>query len=143
MRQRWSWRSGSDRVRPVTLVCIFNAAGTYIYIAVGRDMCVLTTAQEMRDLDRYAIETIGIPGVVLMENAGKAVARLLRERFPRPVPPSSHRNRQQWRRRFCHRPVTWLLPVGGCYCLSRRTGGEDNSGDANFLRGLPADGNPQ
>lgn len=44
----------------------------------------LTTAQEMRDLDRYAIETIGIPGVVLMENAGKAVARLLRERFPRP-----------------------------------------------------------
>src|SRR5690606_15216649 len=38
----------------------------------------------MRDLDRYAIETIGIPGVVLMENAGKAVARLLTDRLPRP-----------------------------------------------------------
>ncbi|MEW9033093.1 MAG: hypothetical protein AB2404_10285 [Planifilum fimeticola] len=45
----------------------------------------LTTAQEMRDLDRYAIETIGIPGVVLMENAGKAVARLLTDRLPRPA----------------------------------------------------------
>jgi hydroxyethylthiazole kinase-like uncharacterized protein yjeF len=44
----------------------------------------LTTAQEMRDLDRYAIETIGIPGVVLMENAGKAVARSLTDRLPRP-----------------------------------------------------------
>lgn len=44
----------------------------------------LTTAQEMRDLDRYAIETIGIPGVVLMENAGRAVARLLTDRHPRP-----------------------------------------------------------
>ena len=44
----------------------------------------LTTAQEMRDLDRYAIETIGIPGVVLMENAGKAVARLLTDRIPHP-----------------------------------------------------------
>lgn len=33
----------------------------------------LLTANEMRDLDRRAIEEIGIPGVVLMENAGRAV----------------------------------------------------------------------
>ena len=30
--------------------------------------------EEVRSLDRYAIETLGIPGVVLMENAGRGVA---------------------------------------------------------------------
>jgi NAD(P)H-hydrate epimerase len=43
---------------------------------------VLTAAQ-MRDADRRTIEEIGLPGAVLMENAGAAVARALRERFPR------------------------------------------------------------
>ena len=33
--------------------------------------------QEVRELDRLAIERYGIPGVVLMENAGANVARLL------------------------------------------------------------------
>jgi len=33
----------------------------------------LATAAEMRELDRYAIEDVGIPGVVLMENAGRGV----------------------------------------------------------------------
>ena len=31
-------------------------------------------AEEMRALDRAAEEEIGIPGLVLMENAGRAVA---------------------------------------------------------------------
>ncbi|OHB26642.1 MAG: hypothetical protein A2X84_07475 [Desulfuromonadaceae bacterium GWC2_58_13] len=39
-------------------------------------MKVLTAAQ-MRELDRTAIEDIGIPGVVLMENAGRGAAELL------------------------------------------------------------------
>lgn len=34
----------------------------------------VVTAEEMREIDRRAIEVIGIPGVVLMENAGRAVA---------------------------------------------------------------------
>ncbi|HEX9859693.1 MAG TPA: NAD(P)H-hydrate dehydratase [Nitrospirota bacterium] len=34
----------------------------------------LATASEMRELDRQAMEEYGIPGVVLMENAGRAVA---------------------------------------------------------------------
>ena len=33
----------------------------------------LVTAQEMQDLDRITIEEVGVPGVVLMENAGQAV----------------------------------------------------------------------
>ncbi|MDN4593661.1 NAD(P)H-hydrate dehydratase [Polycladomyces subterraneus] len=44
----------------------------------------LVTAQEMRDLDRYTIEHIGIPGVVLMERAGLAVAQAITEHFAQP-----------------------------------------------------------
>src|SRR5438132_11682537 len=40
------------------------------------------TASQMRDADRRTIEEIGIPGAVLMENAGAAVARALRARWP-------------------------------------------------------------
>jgi NAD(P)H-hydrate epimerase len=40
----------------------------------------LVNAQEMRELDRHTIETLGIPADTLMENAGRAVAdELLRE----------------------------------------------------------------
>jgi len=46
------------------------------------------TAAEMRDADRRTIEEVGLPGAVLMENAGAAVAETVRARFPgrrRPV----------------------------------------------------------
>lgn len=39
------------------------------------------TAQQMRDLDQYAIDTVGIPGLVLMENAGRGAFDLLKERL--------------------------------------------------------------
>ncbi len=45
-------------------------------------MKILTSAQ-MQDVDRTAIEEIGIPGVVLMENAGLRIVRALKGRFPR------------------------------------------------------------
>lgn len=41
----------------------------------------LYSAAEMVAADRFAIDTLGIPGVVLMENAGRACARVLEERF--------------------------------------------------------------
>jgi hydroxyethylthiazole kinase-like uncharacterized protein yjeF len=41
------------------------------------------TADEMRRADRLTIEDVGLPGPVLMENAGAAVARVAAERFPR------------------------------------------------------------
>ena len=34
----------------------------------------LVTTEQMRSLDRAAIDDYGIPGVVLMENAGRSVA---------------------------------------------------------------------
>jgi ADP-dependent NAD(P)H-hydrate dehydratase / NAD(P)H-hydrate epimerase len=42
----------------------------------------VTTAAEMRQLDRLASELSGIPGVVLMENAGAQVARILWQEYP-------------------------------------------------------------
>jgi ADP-dependent NAD(P)H-hydrate dehydratase / NAD(P)H-hydrate epimerase len=38
-------------------------------------------AARMREADRRTIEDVGLPGVVLMENAGAAVASVVRERF--------------------------------------------------------------
>jgi hydroxyethylthiazole kinase-like uncharacterized protein yjeF len=49
--------------------------------AGGAAMKILTSA-EMRAVDRAAIEGLGIPGVVLMENAGLRVVRALKARFP-------------------------------------------------------------
>ncbi len=44
-------------------------------------MKILTAAQ-MRKIDRISIEKLGIPGMVLMENAGRNLLRLLEEKFP-------------------------------------------------------------
>ena len=41
----------------------------------------ILTADAMREVDRLAIEEIGIPGMVLMENAAIAVADAIAERF--------------------------------------------------------------
>ncbi len=42
----------------------------------------LVTASEMRELDRRAIEEVGIPSLVLMENAGRSTYQILRREFP-------------------------------------------------------------
>jgi len=41
----------------------------------------LVYGNEMQELDRYTIEEFGIPGLILMENAGRGVTELLLERF--------------------------------------------------------------
>jgi NAD(P)H-hydrate epimerase len=40
------------------------------------------TAEEMRTLDRDTIEEVGVPGVVLMENAGRGAVCVLSQTFP-------------------------------------------------------------
>ncbi|MCL6582880.1 MAG: NAD(P)H-hydrate dehydratase [bacterium] len=42
----------------------------------------VVTGQQMQALDRYTIEEIGLPGVVLMENAGRQVVAKMLEHFP-------------------------------------------------------------
>lgn len=44
-------------------------------------MKYVLTADEMREMDRRTIESFGIPGRVLMENAGRGATRLLQETF--------------------------------------------------------------
>ena len=43
---------------------------------------VIVTADEMREMDRRTIEAFGVPGRVLMENAGLGATRILLKRFP-------------------------------------------------------------
>lgn len=42
----------------------------------------LVSAAEMRELDRRAIQEVGIPSLVLMENAGRTTYEILRREFP-------------------------------------------------------------
>jgi hydroxyethylthiazole kinase-like uncharacterized protein yjeF len=44
-------------------------------------MIPLSTREAVRALDADAIERLGVPGLVLMENAGAGATRILRERF--------------------------------------------------------------
>ena len=41
----------------------------------------LVTAEQMRQVDRKTIEELGIPEIVLMENAGKAIVSFLQDTF--------------------------------------------------------------
>ena len=43
--------------------------------------CVVMTRDQVRAVDAWAINTLGIPGVVLMENAGRGCAELIEEKL--------------------------------------------------------------
>jgi len=43
--------------------------------------CVVMTRDEVRAFDSFAINKLGVPGVVLMENAGRSCAELIKEKL--------------------------------------------------------------
>jgi NAD(P)H-hydrate epimerase len=43
--------------------------------------CLVMTREEVRAFDRWAIDTLGVSGVVLMENAGLSCAELIKEKL--------------------------------------------------------------
>ena len=43
--------------------------------------CVIMSRDEVRAFDAWAINTLGIPGVVLMENAGRSCAELIKKKL--------------------------------------------------------------
>lgn len=45
--------------------------------------CVVMTREQVRGVDRWAIETLGVAGVVLMENAGRSCAEVIEGRLAR------------------------------------------------------------
>ncbi len=49
--------------------------------------CVLMTKDQVRAVDSWAINTLGIPGVVLMENAGRSCAELIKDKLKDIVEP--------------------------------------------------------
>ncbi len=49
--------------------------------------CIVMTRDEVRAYDTWAINTVGVPGVVLMENAGRSCAELIKEKLQRSVSP--------------------------------------------------------
>ena len=44
-------------------------------------MDAIVTSAEMRECDRYAIQQLGIPGIILMENAGRETAGMMEKHF--------------------------------------------------------------
>ena len=42
----------------------------------------VATAEQMQELDRKTMESYRIPGIVLMENAGRGAAEVLSQTFP-------------------------------------------------------------
>ncbi|UCC97251.1 MAG: NAD(P)H-hydrate epimerase [Phycisphaerales bacterium] len=46
-----------------------------------KEKCTVMTREQVRGFDAWAINTLGIPGVVLMENAGRGCAELIREKL--------------------------------------------------------------
>ncbi|MHC4455710.1 MAG: NAD(P)H-hydrate epimerase [Planctomycetota bacterium] len=48
---------------------------------------VVMTRDEVRAFDSWAINEVGIPGVVLMENAGRSCAELIKEKLAEIVSP--------------------------------------------------------
>jgi hypothetical protein len=48
----------------------------------GEAPMYLVTASEMQEMDRRTIKNFGIPGMVLMENAGRGATRFFLEQFP-------------------------------------------------------------
>lgn len=43
--------------------------------------CIVMTREQVRAFDQWAINTLGIPGIVLMENAGRSCAEILEEKL--------------------------------------------------------------
>jgi hydroxyethylthiazole kinase-like uncharacterized protein yjeF len=43
--------------------------------------CVVLSREEVRAFDRWAINELGVPGVVLMENAGRSCAELIKDKL--------------------------------------------------------------
>ena len=50
---------------------------------------VVMTRQEIRAVDAWAINTLGVPGVVLMENAGRSCAELIKEKLAKTARPKA------------------------------------------------------
>jgi ADP-dependent NAD(P)H-hydrate dehydratase / NAD(P)H-hydrate epimerase len=46
------------------------------------EMLRIATAEQMKELDRKTIEAYGLPGIVLMENAGRGAAEVILRTFP-------------------------------------------------------------
>ena len=75
---------GLPHKTPSTSPLAFPPGMWYLYLANAPDRWVmkLVTAAEMRELDRRAIEELGLHSLVLMENAGRTTYQVLRREFP-------------------------------------------------------------
>src|SRR5579884_3155181 len=79
----WRILSGFDRLSFVTPSVSNTKSGavTADRNAPPGSMKILT-AKQMREVDRVTIEELGIPGLLMMENAGRNVFDLLVRKFP-------------------------------------------------------------
>ena len=80
-----SLRTLGENIRVDRALLRFARPGAHLHKTILPDTVLpseLYTAEQVRAMDRHAIEQIGIPGLTLMERAGAAAFAVLRERWP-------------------------------------------------------------
>jgi NAD(P)H-hydrate epimerase len=90
----WSiWQKYQNQQSKISVICYLTSVVCFLFSVIchltpvnrhnkSEHVMILVTAAEMQTIDHRTIEEFGIPGRVLMENAGRGATRFLLRRFP-------------------------------------------------------------
>ena len=67
----------TQRINPVTTAASIPPHGVWRHTTMRRDPPAALTREQIRRVDQIAIDEFGIPGLILMENAGRGIAEVM------------------------------------------------------------------